>query len=107
MGVLPPSCSTSSRRKRPRPDAPHGAVCRSQSGGPRLVMMRTGSLVVDEREGCRPLVRLTPQEACAVLSFLQLPGVAELIEHQEAARQAQAWRDIEEDPEYAEGWDAP
>ena len=86
---------------------PHGAVCRSQSDSPRLVMMRTGSLVLDEREGRQPVVRLTPQEAHALLTFLRLPGVAELIEREDAARQAQAWRDIEEGPEYAEGWDAP
>jgi hypothetical protein len=74
--------------------------------GCTFFLSRTGAIVVDERDGRRPVVRLTPDEVFAVLSFMRLPGVAELIEQQEAARQAQAWREYEEDPEYAGEWHA-
>ena len=77
-----------------------------QIGGVTLFLGRTGALILDEREGRRPLVRLTPREAHAVLTFLRLPGVAELIEREEAERQAQTWRDFEEDPEYSGEWEA-
>ncbi len=93
-------------------DTPHGerqtlAVPRMhQIGGITFFLNRTGSLVLDERDGRRPLVKLTPQEAHALLTFLRLPGVAELIEREDADRQAQAWRNFEEDPEYVEGWGA-
>ncbi len=75
-------------------------------GGVTFFLSRTGALTLDEREGRRPLVRLTPDEAFAVLSFMRQPGVAELIEQQEAARQAQAWREYEEDQEYDGEWQA-
>ncbi len=77
-----------------------------QIGGVTFFLNRTGSLVLDERDGRRPVVKLTPEEAHAVLTFLRLPGVAELIEREDAARQWQEWRNFEEDPEYVEGWDA-
>ena len=77
-----------------------------QIGGVTFFLGRTGSLILDEREGRRPLVRLTPREAHAVLTFLRLPGVAELIEGQEAERQDRTWRDFEEDPEYSGEWEA-
>ena len=77
-----------------------------QIGGVTFFLGRTGSLVLDERNGRRPLVRLTPQEAHALLTFVRLSGVAELIEREDAARQAQTWRDFEEDPEYAGEWQA-
>ncbi|HZG68058.1 MAG TPA: hypothetical protein VEZ12_15045 [Herpetosiphonaceae bacterium] len=54
-------------------------------GGVTFFLNRTGALTLDERQGQRPLVRLTPTEAFAVLSFMRQPGVAELIEQQEAA----------------------
>ncbi len=57
-------------------------------------------------DGRRPLVRLTPNEAHALLTFLRLPGVAELIEREDAARQEKTWRDYEEDPEYTGEWHA-
>ena len=62
-------------------------------------LSREGALSLDEREGRRPLVKLTPRETYAVLTFMRLPGVAELIEQAEAARQEQQWRDYEPDPE--------
>ena len=77
-----------------------------QIGGVTFFLSREGALILDERVGRRPLVRLTPREAHAVLTFLRLPGVAELIEGQEAVRQAQIWRDFEEDPEYSGEWEA-
>ncbi len=91
-----------------RRDEPHTlAVPRMhQIGGVTFFLGRTGSLVLDERDGRRPLVRLTPREAHAVLTFLRLPGVAELIEREEAARQDHVWRDFEEEPEYAGEWEA-
>ncbi len=70
----------------------------------RIAVNRTGTLTLDERSGHRPAVTLTPTEAFAVLTFMRLPGVAELIEQQEAARQAQFWRDFEEDPRFAGEW---
>ena len=77
-----------------------------QIGGVTFFLSGEGALVLDERDGRRPLVRLTPREAHAVLTFLRLPGVAELIEREEAARQDRVWRDFEEDPQYAGEWQA-
>ncbi len=54
----------------------------------------TGALAL-VRPG-QPLVELSAQDAHALLTFLRMPGVAELIEQVEAARQAQNWRDFEE-----------
>jgi len=75
-------------------------------GGVSFILSRTGSLALDERDGGRPQVKLTPTEAHALLTFLRLPGVAELIEQQDAARQEQTWRDYEEDPQFAGEWQA-
>ncbi len=79
---------------------------RHEIGGVSFFLNRTGSLTLGERTGNRPVVRITPQEAHALLTFLRLPGVAELIEQEDAARQAQTWRDFEEEPEYAGEWQA-
>ena len=79
---------------------------RHEIGGVSFFLNRTGTLSLDERHGHRPAVTLTPNKAYAVLSFMRLPGVAELIEQQEAARQAQFWRDFEEDPQFAGEWQA-
>ena len=82
------------------------AVPRMHQTGCTFFLSRTGTIVLDERDGRRPVVRLTPSETFAVLSFMRLPGVAELIEQQEAARQAHFWRDFEEDPQFAGEWQA-
>ncbi len=75
-------------------------------GNVTFFLSREGALSLDEREGGRPTVTLTPREAYALLAFMRQPGVAELIEQQEAARQDRTWRDFEEDPEYAGEWEA-
>ena len=54
----------------------------------------TGEISIGRTEAS--LVELTAQDAHALLTFFQMPGVAELIEQVEAARQAQNWRDFEE-----------
>ena len=77
-----------------------------QIDGVTFFLNRTGSIVLGEGDGRRPVVRLTPKEAHALLTFMRLPAVAELIEQEDAARQAQTWRDFEEEPEYAGEWQA-
>ncbi len=90
-----------------RHDEPHTlAVPRMHRVGCTFFLSRTGAIVVDERDGRRPVVRLTPDEVYALLTFLRLPGVAELIEREDAARQEKTWRDYEEDPEYTGEWHA-
>ena len=91
-----------------RPDAPRtlAGPRMHQIDGVTFFLNRTGSIVLGDRDGRRPLVRLTPQEAHALLTFMRLPAVAELIEQEDAARQAQTWRDFEEEPEYAGEWQA-
>ncbi len=79
---------------------------RHEIGGVSFFINRTGSLTLGERTGNRPVVRITPQEAHALLTFLRLPGVAELIEQEEAARQDRFWRDYEEEPEHSGEWQA-
>ena len=78
----------------------HLAVPRRQEiGGVTFFLNRDGRLTIDERPHGQPLVKLTPREAFALLTFVRLPGVAELIEQAEAARQEQQWRDYAADPE--------
>ena len=91
-----------------RHDAPRTlAVPRMhQIDGVTFFLNRTGSIVLGERDGRRPVVRLTPREAHALLTFMRLPAVAELIEREDAARQDRVWRDFEEEPEYTGEWEA-
>ncbi len=64
----------------------------------------TGDLSIG-RSG-EPLIELTARQAYGLLTFLRVPGVAQLLDQVEAARQAQNWRDFEEDPQYAGEWHA-
>ena len=68
---------------------------RHEVGGVTFFLDRDGRLTIDERPHGQPLVKLTPGEAFALLTFMRLPGVAELIEQAEAARQERQWRDYE------------
>jgi hypothetical protein len=72
---------------------------RQEIGDVAFFLDRDGRLTIDERPHGQPLVKLTPGEAFALLTFVRQPGVAELIEQAEAARQEQQWRDYEPDPE--------
>ncbi len=62
---------------------------------------RDGRLTLAQRPHRQPAITITPKETYALLQFLRFPGVAELIEQQEAARQAQTWRDFEDEPLFA------
>jgi hypothetical protein len=68
-----------------------------QLNGCTFFLDRDGALAIDERDGRRPLVKLTPDEVYGMLIFLRLPGVATLIERLEAQRQARCWADYETD----------
>ncbi len=70
-----------------------------QLAGVNFFLDRDGALAIDERDGGRPLITLTPDEVYGVLVFMRLPGVATLIERLDARRQ-EAWlRGYETDPE--------
>ncbi len=70
-----------------------------QVNGCSFFLDRDGALAIDERDGRRPLVKLTPDEVYGVLVFMRLPGVSTLIERLEAQRQARCWADYETDTE--------
>ena len=61
-----------------------------QLAGVNFFLDRDGALAIDERDGGRPLITLTPDEVYGVLVFMRLPGVATLIERLDARRQ-EAW----------------
>ena len=65
---------------------------RHEIGGVTFFLNRDGGLTIDERPHGQALVKLTPREAFALLTFMRLPGVAELIEQAEAVRQEQHFR---------------
>ena len=58
---------------------------------------RDGALAIDERDGGRPLIELTPDEVYGVLVFMRLPGVATLIERLDARRQEEWLRGFDKD----------
>ncbi len=60
---------------------------------------RDGRLTLDQRPHRQPTIIITPQETYALLQFLRMPGVADLIDQQEAARQEQRWQGYEADLE--------
>jgi hypothetical protein len=63
-----------------------------------FALLPSGELTIGRQADCRMLVRLTPKETYALLMFLRLPGVAELIEEQVGtARQDQNWHEYEAD----------
>ena len=66
-----------------------------QLNGCTFFLDRDGGLAIDERDGRRPLVKLTPDEVYGMLIFLRLPGVSTLIERLEAQRQARCWADFD------------
>ncbi len=66
-----------------------------QLNGCNFFLDRDGGLAIDEREGRRPLVKLTPDELYGLLVFLRLPGVATLIERLDARRQERYWADYD------------
>ena len=66
-----------------------------------IALLPTGELILGCHAEGSQVVRLTPKATYALLMFLRQPGVAELIEQQEVARQEKTWRDYEEDPEYS------
>ena len=68
-----------------------------QLNGCTFFLDRDGGLAIDERDGRRPLVKLTPDEVYGMLIFLRLHGVSTLIERLEAQRQARCWADYETD----------
>ena len=61
-----------------------------QLNGCTFFLDRDGALAIDERDGGRALITLTPDEVYGVLVFMRLPGVATLIERLDARRQ-EAW----------------
>ncbi len=62
--------------------------------GSHIALLPTVELMIGWHAEGSQAVRLTPEATYALLVFLRQPGVAELIEQQEAARQEQAWRDV-------------
>ena len=74
--------------------------------GTDIALLPTGELMIGWHVEGNQAVRLTPEATYALLVFLRQPGVADLIEQQEAARQEQDWHEYEEDPEYPREGDA-
>ena len=70
-----------------------------QVNGCSFFLDRDGGLAIDERDGGRALITLTPDEVYGVLVFMRLPGVATLIERLDARRQEVWLRGYETDPE--------
>ncbi len=70
-----------------------------QLAGVNFFLDRDGALAIDERDGGRPMITLTPDEVYGMLVFMRLPGVATLIERLDARRQEQWLRGYETDPE--------
>ena len=68
-----------------------------QVNGCSFFLDRDGGLAIDERDGGRPLIKMSPDEVYGVLVFMRLPGVATLIERLDARRQARCWADYETD----------